>query len=126
MDFQLQVWTLYRSNTLTEAVDPCIRDEISAKEASNVLQIGQLCTQATVPLRPSMAQVVQMLTDEDCEIPTPNQPPFLNASVLEAGSSTRSCSTDSFISNALRKIQVSGTSSEYSRTRSSDEEARTQ
>ena len=126
MDFQLQVWTLYRSNTLTEAVDPCIRDEISAKEASNVLQIGLLCTQASVPLRPSMAQVVQMLTDKDCEIPTPNQPPFLNASVLEPGSSSRSYSTDSFILNAMRKIKGSGTSSESSRTRSPDEASRTQ
>ena len=125
-DFQPQVWTLYRSNRLAEAVDPCIRDEISAKEAPNVLQLGLLCAQASVPLRPSMAQVVHMLTVKDCEIPIPNQPPFLNASVLEPASSTRSYSTDSFISNAVRKIQGSSTSSESSRTRSSDEASRTQ
>ncbi|XWS40714.1 hypothetical protein CRYUN_Cryun17cG0019100 [Craigia yunnanensis] len=120
------VWTLYRSNRLAEAVDPCIRDEISAKDAPNVLQLGLLCAQASVPLRPSMAQVVHMLTDKDCEIPIPNQPPFLNASVLEPASSTRTYSTNSFISNAVRKNQGSSTSSESSRTRSSDEASRTQ
>ncbi|XP_022773677.1 cysteine-rich receptor-like protein kinase 42 [Durio zibethinus] len=120
------VWTLYRSNKLAEAVDSCIRNEISAKEAPNVLQIGLLCTQASVPSRPSMAQVVHMLTDKDCEIPIPNQPPFLNASVLETASSTRSYSTDSFISNAVRKIQGSATTSKSSRTCSSDEASRTQ
>ncbi|OMO69441.1 hypothetical protein COLO4_29058 [Corchorus olitorius] len=114
------VWTLYRSNRLCEAVDPNIRDDMSEKEAANVLQIGLLCTQASVPLRPSMAQVVQMLTDKAYEVPLPNQPPFLNSSVLEPDSLTKS-STDSFITNAVRKIQGCGTSSESSRTHSSDE-----
>ncbi|KAK6256444.1 hypothetical protein SCA6_017749 [Theobroma cacao] len=125
-DFQPQVWALYRSNRLAEAVDYSIKDDTSAKEAPDVLQIGLLCTQASVSLRPSMAQVVQMLTDKDCEIPSPNQPPFLNASVLDPTSSTRSNSTDSFTTNAVRKIQDSGTSSEPSRTLSSDEASRSQ
>ncbi|OMO59220.1 hypothetical protein CCACVL1_24993 [Corchorus capsularis] len=116
----IQVWTLYRSNRLCEAVDPNIRDDMSAKEAPNVLQIGLLCTQVSVPLRPSMAQVVQMLTDKAYEVPLPNQPPFLNSSVLKPDSLTKS-STDSFITNAVRKIQGCGTSSESSRTHSSDE-----
>ncbi|EOY02466.1 Cysteine-rich RLK 42 [Theobroma cacao] len=120
------VWALYRSNRLAEAVDYSIKDDTSAKEAPDVLQIGLLCTQASVSLRPSMAQVVQMLTDKDCEIPSPNQPPFLNASVLDPTSSTRSNSTDSFTTNAVRKIQDSGTSSEPSRTLSSDEASRSQ
>ncbi|KAE8680899.1 Cysteine-rich receptor-like protein kinase 42 [Hibiscus syriacus] len=110
------VWTLHKSYALAEAVDPCIRDEMSAKEAPGVLQVGLLCTQASVLLRPSMAEVVQMLTDKDYEIPMPNQPPFLNANVLGTATSSGSYSTDSFISNALRKIQGSGTSSESSRT----------
>ncbi|KAK9010800.1 hypothetical protein V6N11_043668 [Hibiscus sabdariffa] len=121
------VWTLYKLNRLAEVVDACIRDEISVKVAPNyVLQVGLLCTQASVALRPSMAEVVEMLTDKDCEIPVPNQPPFLNANVKEQESSTKSYnSSDSFISNAARKIQGSGTLSESSRTGSSDEASKT-
>ncbi|KAK8996097.1 hypothetical protein V6N11_076345 [Hibiscus sabdariffa] len=121
------VWTLYKSNRLAEAVDSCIRDEISVKVAANyVLQVGLLCTQASVTLRPSMAEVVQMLTDKDCEIPVPNQPPFLNSNAKEQESSTKSYySSDSFISSAARKIQGSDTLSESSRTGSSDEASKT-
>ncbi|TYI20735.1 hypothetical protein ES332_A07G258500v1 [Gossypium tomentosum] len=121
------VWTLYRSNRLAEAVDPCIRDEILAKGAPDyVLQIGLLCTQASVSLRPSMVEVVQMLTDKDCEIPILNQPPFINGNAQEPERSTKSYSSDSFISNAVKKIQGSGTFSESSRTHSSDEPSKTQ
>ncbi|GKV07754.1 hypothetical protein SLEP1_g19483 [Rubroshorea leprosula] len=106
------VWRLYKLNTLAEAVDPRIRDDSVAKEASRVLQIGLLCTQASVALRPSMAEVVQMLTNRDCEIPFPSQPPFLNAGLLDpSGSSVRSYSTDSFISSAARKIEACCSSS---------------
>ncbi|KAG8489785.1 hypothetical protein CXB51_017967 [Gossypium anomalum] len=121
------VWTLYRSNRLAEAADPCIRDEKLAKGAPEyVLQIGLLCTQASVSLRPSMVEVVQMLTDKDCEIPIPNQPPFINSNVQEPERSTKSYSSGSFISNAVKKIQGSGTFSESSRTHSSDEPSKTQ
>ncbi|KAK4846685.1 hypothetical protein QYF36_020834 [Acer negundo] len=111
------VWTLYRLNQLIEAVDPNLKDDFPAKEACSVLRIGLLCTQATVALRPSMAQVIQMLTDENCEIPIPNQPPFLNANVYNQAGSTSPRSTYSFITNAAAKIEVSYTSSESSSMR---------
>jgi hypothetical protein len=70
------------------------------REASNVLQIGLLCTQASAALRPSMFEVVEMLNNEKCVIPSPKQPPFLNASVLSSDeSSTSSYSTITLTSN---------------------------
>ncbi|KAJ7970809.1 Cysteine-rich receptor-kinase-like protein [Quillaja saponaria] len=115
------VWKLYRSDRLAEAVDPCLRDDFPEPEASNVLQIGLLCTQASAALRPSMAEVAYMLSNENFEIPKPNQPPFLSARVLESDSSTQSYSTNSFVSNALKKIGVSSTPTESSSMHSSDE-----
>ncbi|GLT31923.1 hypothetical protein SLA2020_066220 [Shorea laevis] len=117
-------WRLFKSNTLAEAVDPRIRDDSTAKEASNVLQIGLLCTQASVALRPSMQEVVQMLTDRDFEIPFPSQPPFLNASLLDPAASSRtSYSADSFISSAARKIEACCNSSLSSGNGSSGDQA---
>ncbi|XP_024179702.1 cysteine-rich receptor-like protein kinase 42 isoform X1 [Rosa chinensis] len=111
-----KVWKHYRSNELADVVDPCLRDhELPAKEVSSVLQIGLLCTQASVALRPSMAEVVLMLTaNKESDIPIPNQPPFLNATTLEQASSIRSNSANSFVSNTLTKVQTSYTSSESS------------
>ncbi|GAB2229780.1 hypothetical protein Droror1_Dr00014035 [Drosera rotundifolia] len=78
------VWNSYRMNRLYEAVDPRLSNEFSKVEAERVLQIGLLCIQASASLRPPMAHVVQMLTDESCTIPSPNQPPFLNTNLLES------------------------------------------
>ena len=52
-------------------------------EASQLLQIGLLCVQASAELRPSMPVVVKMLTHSQ-DIPQPTQPPFLNSSIREA------------------------------------------
>ncbi|KDP45316.1 hypothetical protein JCGZ_09565 [Jatropha curcas] len=115
------VWQLYRSNRLVEAVDSCLREEFPVQEASRVLQIGLLCTQASVSLRPSMEQVVEMLTNTDCEIPLPNQPPFMNATLLETESSKGYCSTNSFVSNVTTKVEAySCYSTESSSLNSSD------
>ncbi|XP_050225433.1 cysteine-rich receptor-like protein kinase 1 [Mercurialis annua] len=87
------VWKQFKSRTLIQAMDARIPDRTAVKIAENVLQIGLLCTQASPALRPSMADVVEMLTNEDSVIPTPRQPPFLNASVLTADASTKNSIT---------------------------------
>ncbi|KAK7839901.1 cysteine-rich receptor-like protein kinase 42 [Quercus suber] len=116
----IAVWKLYKTNKLVEAVDPCLRDKFPGKEASDVLQIGLLCTQASVALRPSMEEVVQMLTSKDCEIPIPKQPPFLSTNALGSDSSLKSYSMDSVVLNAARKLEASYTSTESSSRDSSD------
>ncbi|XP_057721736.1 cysteine-rich receptor-like protein kinase 42 [Arachis stenosperma] len=115
------VWKLYRSNTLAEAVDSSLRiNEYPSNEALRVLHIGLLCTQASASLRPSMTQVVNLLTNSNLDFPTPTQPPFMNTGVPDSDSSIRSYSTNSFVSNALKKIGVSNSFSESSSSRSSD------
>ncbi|KAK2413691.1 cysteine-rich receptor protein kinase [Trifolium repens] len=108
------VWKLYRSNTLVESVDSSLGDDFPEAEASRVFHIGLLCTQASASLRPSMDQVVEMLRNSDLDVPTPKQPPFLNTATLDSDSSIRSYSTNSSVSNALKKIGVSHSYSESS------------
>ncbi|KAF8037042.1 hypothetical protein BT93_B0075 [Corymbia citriodora subsp. variegata] len=84
------VWKHYKSNNLAACIDPALRGEFPILEASNVIQISLLCTQASVELRPSMSGVVEMLHNKDRVVPQPKQPPFLNASVLCDKSSNRS------------------------------------
>ncbi|KAK3439927.1 hypothetical protein EUGRSUZ_B00260 [Eucalyptus grandis] len=78
------VWKHYKSNNLAACIDPALQ------EASNVLQISLLCTQACMELRPPMSEVVEMLHDKNHVVPQPNQPPFVNTSVLFDKSSNRS------------------------------------
>ncbi|KAF2315897.1 hypothetical protein GH714_040692 [Hevea brasiliensis] len=96
------VWKHYKAKTVALAIDPRLTDRHPGKDAENVLQIGLLCTQASASLRPSMAEVVQMLTNREYEIPSPKQPPFLNASVLSADDSTP---------NSITKVSLTKSSS---------------
>ncbi|KAA8548130.1 hypothetical protein F0562_004609 [Nyssa sinensis] len=118
------VWKLYRTNSMAECVDPGLKNDFPVTEASKVLQIGLLCTQASVGLRPSMDEVVQMLTNKDYEIPLPNQPPFLNASLLESDRSSGSNSINSLVTNVMARLQASDTSTGSSSMQSSDQQSR--
>ncbi|KAK3032107.1 hypothetical protein RJ639_036321 [Escallonia herrerae] len=114
------VWKLYKMDKLAELVDPCLNGDFPEQEASFVLEIGLLCTQASASLRPSMTRVVQMLKNRDCEIPMPNQPPFLSSRLRDPANSARYYSINSLVSNALTKMEVSYTSTESSTIQSSD------
>lgn len=108
-----QVWDLYKSGRLSEAIDSCLNKDYPAKEAMDVLQIGLLCTQALASLRPSMATVVKLLSSEgERKVSIPEQPPFLNP----CGASRRSCRVSSLVS----KLEVSsGTSTDSGSSSSS-------
>ncbi|VYS68820.1 unnamed protein product [Arabidopsis thaliana] len=122
-----RVWNLYTLNRLVEALDPFLKDEFlqvqgSEAEACKVLRVGLLCTQASPSLRPSMEEVIRMLTERDYPIPSPTSPPFLRVSSLTTdleGSSTISHSTNSTttFNTMVKTDQASYTSSESSTTR---------
>lgn len=78
-----KVWDLYGTGQLCNAVDPVLEGKFKNNEASQLLQIGLLCIQASAELRPSMPLVVKMLTDQNLEMPKPTQPPFLNSGSAE-------------------------------------------
>ncbi|ESQ46953.1 hypothetical protein EUTSA_v10027683mg [Eutrema salsugineum] len=117
-----RVWNLYRLNRLVEALDPCLKEELlqaqcSEAEACKVLCVGLLCAQASPSLRPSMEEVILMLTERDYPIPSPTNPPFLRISSLTTDqecSSSISCSTNS--TTMVKTDQASYTSSETSTT----------
>ncbi|CAI9758579.1 unnamed protein product [Fraxinus pennsylvanica] len=108
------VWKQYKSDRLTEPVDPSLKGDFPEFEALRVLKIGLLCTQALALSRPSMSEVVRMLTDFDCEIPEPNQPPFLNSSLLSTTSTRSTYSMNSLASNAQTRFEAFYTSTESS------------
>ncbi|KAJ8493325.1 hypothetical protein OPV22_015046 [Ensete ventricosum] len=70
----LQTWDLYECGKLANIIDNSLTDDLDIEEACKFLKIGLLCTQDTMKLRPSMSNVVKMLTgkkDVDSEITKP-------------------------------------------------------
>ncbi|KAJ8775201.1 hypothetical protein K2173_020205 [Erythroxylum novogranatense] len=107
------VWQLYRSNRVADAVDPWLTGDFPEQQASSVLQVGLLCTQASATLRPAMTEVLEMLSSEDYNLPIPKQPPFIvNAAMLEPESFKGSSSSMSFVSNKATKLEGCYTSSD--------------
>lgn len=109
---KLQVWNLFKKDRLTESVDPCLKGNFPPTETSKVLKIGLLCAQASLAQRPSMVDVVRMLTEENCPIPEPRQPPFINTSALSVSSTRSSYSINSSTSNQVTKQETSYPSTE--------------
>ncbi|CAN6886336.1 unnamed protein product [Brassica oleracea] len=83
------VWEHFKADTLKSSVDPRLKGMFTEEEALKVLEIGLLCVQSSVELRPSMSEIVYMLKNNDCKFDSPRQPPFLSASVLMADEETR-------------------------------------
>ncbi|CAN8304748.1 unnamed protein product [Cochlearia groenlandica] len=76
------VWEHFKANTLKQSVDFRLKGKFTEEEAMKVLEMGLLCVQSSVELRPSMSEIVYMLKNKDCTFDRPKQPPFLSASVL--------------------------------------------
>ena len=83
--FLVQASNLYQAGRSCETVDPSLEGNFQEQEASRLLQIGLLCAQASAELRPTMSNVVKMITGEQ-EVPQPAQPPFLNSTTSRSTS----------------------------------------
>ncbi|MED6105982.1 hypothetical protein PIB30_000771 [Stylosanthes scabra] len=90
------VWKNYKAHNITASVDPVLNGQFAEEEASNALQVALLCTQSSVSLRPSMSQVIQILTEKDFVVPSPKQQPFLNCTMLNLDDRTLQHATSTF------------------------------
>jgi hypothetical protein len=60
----LQTWALYEEGRLEDIIDIDIGDDLDVDEACRFMKIGLLCTQDAMARRPSMTNVVRMLSGE--------------------------------------------------------------
>ncbi|XP_065018885.1 cold-responsive protein kinase 1-like isoform X1 [Musa acuminata AAA Group] len=59
-----RIWSLYERGEMTYIIDTDLADDLDVDEACKFLKVGLLCTQDAAKLRPSMSDVVRMLTGE--------------------------------------------------------------
>ncbi|KAL0001039.1 hypothetical protein SO802_014820 [Lithocarpus litseifolius] len=78
-------WELWTSDRGSDLVDPLLDDVSSIHVALKYVNIGLLCVQESAADRPTMSDVVAMLSNESTALPYPKQPAFLNMkSVMKA------------------------------------------
>ncbi|CAF2130854.1 cysteine-rich receptor-like protein kinase 5 [Brassica napus] len=94
-------WRLWRNGSPLEVVDPSFQENCQENETRRCIHIALLCVQEEVEDRPTMSEIVQMLTTSSIALPIPQPPGFFlrmkHEEVREAGPAVDSsalCSVD--------------------------------
>ena len=100
-----QVWKLYETDEVLEMVDESMGDEYDKEEVLRMIQLGLLCTQASVTQRPSMSEIVAMLVSkrEIHNLQTTPMKPALGYTVrtTHSESGTSSSASNATVSTSL-------------------------
>jgi hypothetical protein len=73
----IQAWELWKAGTSFEMMDPILRESCFKDQVLRCINVGLLCVEDTAIDRPTMSDVVSMLTSE-AQLPLPKQRAFSN------------------------------------------------
>nr|XP_043635400.1 G-type lectin S-receptor-like serine/threonine-protein kinase At1g67520 [Erigeron canadensis] len=69
-------WELWNEGRGLELMDPVLEDSSTPKEVMTCIHVGLLCVQDSAADRPTMSEVISMLTNGNMHLPEPKQPAF--------------------------------------------------
>lgn len=72
----LQAWDIWKDDRVLELMDPILENEASFAMLKRYINVALLCVDENAADRPTMLEVVTMLTNEHLVLPSPNQPGF--------------------------------------------------
>eukprot|EP00253_Pinus_taeda_P030928 PITA_30928 len=73
-------WRLYKQGRLLNMIDSAVTETYRQEEAVRCIQVALLCTQADSGLRPTMSNVILMISSASVTLPNPTQPAFVKTS----------------------------------------------
>ncbi|KAM7486345.1 hypothetical protein LguiA_002354 [Lonicera macranthoides] len=77
-------WRLWKDGTPLDFMDPTLASTYSRNEVERCIHMGLLCVQEDADARPSMATIVQVLSNYSITLPLPEQPPFFFRNTTES------------------------------------------
>ncbi|KAK9118563.1 hypothetical protein Scep_016656 [Stephania cephalantha] len=80
-------WKLWNNQRGHELIDSTLLDPSSVLKALRCVNVALLCVQELACDRPTMSEVVTMLSNEETTLPSPKQPAFCTRSSIEKSSS---------------------------------------
>ncbi|XP_059282338.1 receptor-like serine/threonine-protein kinase SD1-8 isoform X2 [Lycium ferocissimum] len=72
-------WKKWKEGRMLELIDPSIRETCDRNKATRSILVALLCVQEIPIDRPTMSDIVVMLSNETMPIPEPKQPAFRNS-----------------------------------------------
>ncbi|XP_008219791.1 PREDICTED: G-type lectin S-receptor-like serine/threonine-protein kinase At1g11410 [Prunus mume] len=82
-------WNLWKEGKSMELMDSTLSSSCSSSEVTRCIQMGLLCVQEKAMDRPTMSDVVSMLSNETMALPLPKEPAFFSRSSDAESSSNR-------------------------------------
>ncbi|XP_018499630.2 G-type lectin S-receptor-like serine/threonine-protein kinase CES101 isoform X2 [Pyrus x bretschneideri] len=80
-------WELWKEGTVLELMDPALGDSCIKDQLLRCVHVGLLCVEENAADRPTMSDVVSMLTNQSTPLPLPAKPAFFTGrNVVEDGS----------------------------------------
>ncbi|PQQ13366.1 G-type lectin S-receptor-like serine/threonine-protein kinase [Prunus yedoensis var. nudiflora] len=78
-------WELWKEGRGLELMDPTLKDSCTEDQLFRCFHVGLLCVEENAADRPSMSDVVSMLTTETISLPLPTRPAFvIRRNVIES------------------------------------------
>ncbi|GLT83090.1 hypothetical protein SLE2022_013990 [Rubroshorea leprosula] len=88
-------WKLWYENMGLDLMDPSLREDCNEGQALRCIQVALLCVQDDAADRPTMTEVVFMLSSENAVVPNPRQPIFVVKRFSESVASSSNQGTGS-------------------------------
>ena len=93
-----QAWRLWQERKALDLVDKKLLESCNGTEVMKSINIGLLCVQDDPSDRPTMSNVLIMLSSETTTLPSPNQPAFVGR--------RRTSSTSASLSSKAETISI--------------------
>ncbi|XP_038704292.1 G-type lectin S-receptor-like serine/threonine-protein kinase At4g03230 isoform X1 [Tripterygium wilfordii] len=94
-------WSLYREDQALGFMDKPLQESCKTNEFLKCINVGLLCVQEDPADRPTMSNVITMLSSEAGTLPTPKQPAFITRRGSTTGSSSSKPETNNESTNTL-------------------------
>ncbi|CAA2975532.1 receptor-like serine threonine- kinase SD1-8 isoform X1 [Olea europaea subsp. europaea] len=107
LNLLVYVWRLWSENKVFDSVDPILLESCEKSKVMKCINVGLLCMEEDPNDRPTMSDVVLMLSGETIIVPVPKKPAFVMRKQVFILSSSSSNKSDS-ISNELTMSNPQG------------------
>lgn len=99
-----QAWRHWKEGTVSELVDPILREQYVKNEVMRCVHIALLCVQEDPLDRPSMSTVLLMLNSYSTTLEMPSKPAFFIHSKVESDQSTTQSNTYSVYEVSITEL----------------------
>nr|CAD1832910.1 unnamed protein product [Ananas comosus var. bracteatus] len=76
-------WEVWKEGKWFELIDPLLRDSRETYEISRCIHVALMCVQENAADRPTMSDVIVMLSHDSMSLPDPKQPAYFNVRIMD-------------------------------------------